>query len=177
MYPTPPRADHGPADTHPALVGLVNWEDTSCVDFSILQHVIWPGVLLSHAPFSLLLLPRRVVSSPRDQHFCCLCFWLYLRSPSFLLCPWLSCIREQLWPVVGLFHCISTSGVSFHSLQSTTMGFWRPEWPMLRVQSYRARSFCFARVNKNAKLKANPLMPSSNSATCLTSLCSPLNWL
>lgn len=73
------------------------------------------------ALFSLLLLPRQVVSSPRDQHFCCLCFWPYLRSPSCLLCPCLSCIREQLWPVVGLFHCIFTSGVSFHSFQSTTM--------------------------------------------------------
>lgn len=72
--------------------------------------------------FSLLFLLRRVVSSPHDQHFCCLCFWPYLRSPSCLLCPSLSCIREQLWPVVELFHCISTSGVSFHSLQSTTMG-------------------------------------------------------
>lgn len=118
--------------------------------------------------FSLLLLLRRVVSSPRDQHFCCFCFWPYLRSPSCLLCPCLSCIREQLWPVVGLFHCISTSGVSFHSLQSTTIGLWRPEWPMQSAQSYRARSFCFVRVNKNAKLKANPLMPSSNRPTCLT---------
>lgn len=118
--------------------------------------------------FSLLLLPRRVVSSPRDQHFCCLCFWPYLRSPSCLLCSCLSCIREQLWPVVGLFHCISTSGVSFHSLQSATMGLWRPECPMQSAQSYRALSFCFARVNKNSKLKANPFMPSSNEAIGLT---------
>lgn len=118
--------------------------------------------------FSLLLLLRRVVSSPHDQHFCCLCFWPYLRSPSCLLCLCLSCIREQLWPVVGLFQCISTSGVSFHSLQSTTMGLWRPEWPMQSAQSYRAHSFCFARVNKNAKLKPNPFMPSSNRATGLT---------
>lgn len=120
------------------------------------------------ALFSLLLLPRRVVSSPRDQHFCCLCFWAYLRSPSCLLCSCFSCIREQLWPVVGLFHCISTSGVSFHSLQSTTMELWSPEWPMQSAQSYRARSFCFAGVNKNAKLKANPPMPSTNGVTCLT---------
>lgn len=101
---------------------------TSCVDFSVLQCVTWPWVPLSKAPFLHAPLPQRVVSFPHDQHFCCLCFWLYLRSPSPLLCLSHSSQREQLCSVVEMFHWIFTSGVSFQTLQSATMELQRPEW-------------------------------------------------
>lgn len=112
------------------LVGFL-WSregSTSCVNFSVLQCVTWPWVPLSKAPFLHAPLPQRVVSFPHDQHFCCLCFWLYLRSPSSLLCPSHSSRREQLCSVVEMFHWIFTSGVSFQTLQSATMELQRPEW-------------------------------------------------
>lgn len=170
----PFQSDLGPAATPPAgSCGFSELKRHFFCGFFNSSTCHQPGVLLSRRPFFGLLLLRQVVSSPHDQHFCCLCFCCYLRSPSCLLFSCLSCIREQLWPVVGLFHCISTSGVSFQCLQSSTMDLRRPEWPMQRAQSYRGRSFCFARVNKNAKLKANPLMSSSNGTTYLTSFKPP----
>lgn len=99
----------------------VERKDTS-VDFSILSYVSLscPHHCLSSFLSSFLL--QWVVSFPHDQHFCCLCFLLYLRSPSFLSSLSHSCMREQLCPVVGMFRWVSNSRVSFYSLLSSTMG-------------------------------------------------------
>lgn len=132
-----PLGHSGPLAIQKFLVGFL-WSgkrSTSCVDFSVLQCVTWPWVPLSKAPFLHAPLPQRVVSFPHDQHFCCLCFWLYLRSPSPLLCPSHSSRREQLCSVVEMFHWIFTSGVSFQTLQSATMELQRPEWLLLSAHS------------------------------------------
>lgn len=78
IHPPTPPADQGPADSHPALVGLVNWEDTSCVDFSILQNVIWPRVLLSCGPF---------LPAPSAETSCVIPSWSALLLPLFLGLP------------------------------------------------------------------------------------------
>lgn len=74
----PPLGGQGQLTVTQALVGLVNWEDTSCVDFSILQHVIWPGVPLFPSPF---------LPAPSAETSRVIPSWSALLLPLFLALP------------------------------------------------------------------------------------------
>lgn len=166
--PPAPRFDRDPAHNHSALVGLVNWEDASCVDFSFLQHVIWPGALLSPAPF--LLAPSAETSRVIPS-------WSALLLPLFLALPQKSILSFMSLPFMHkgtVVVCCGTVPLHFHQwgflsfISNNYNGLWGPKWPMQSAQFFRVCSFCFAKVNKNAKLKANPLMPSWNRVAGLT---------
>ena len=104
----PPQADQGPADSHPALVGLVNWEDTSCVDFSILQHVIWPGALLSPAPF---------LPAPSAETSRVIPSWSALLLPLFLALPQKSILSFMSLPFMHkgtVVACCGAVPLHFH---------------------------------------------------------------
>lgn len=123
-------------DSQSTLVGLVSRGRHFLCGFFNSSACHLAGSAIVPGPFSPCSLCRDESCHPLViSTFVAFVFWPYLRSPSCLLSPSLSCIREQLWPVVGLFHCISTSGVSFHSLQSPTMGLPRPERPLQSAQS------------------------------------------
>lgn len=106
-YSSPPLGQPGPADSHPALVGLVNWEDT-CVDFSILQHVIWPGVLLSPA----LFLPAPSAETSRV-----IPSWSALLLPLFLALPQKSILSFMSLPFMHkgtVVACCGAVPLHFH---------------------------------------------------------------
>lgn len=71
---------------------------------------------------AVLVLSALSCVNPRGQHFCWLCFSLYLRSPSRLSSLSHSCMREQSRPVVGMFRWVSNSRVPLYSALSGTMG-------------------------------------------------------
>lgn len=104
----PPLSGQGQLTVTQALVGLVNWEDTSCVDFSILQHVIWPGVPLFPSPF---------LPAPSAETSRVIPSWSALLLPLFLALPQKSILSFMFRPFMHkgtVVACCGAVPLHFH---------------------------------------------------------------